>query len=361
LILKDFFRFAISIALVPVTEEQARAQTCELRVADGIGCIFCPEHPERRLSCSGVFGSGRDLDAPASPFAEWALRAQHRCMTVRPPSAVELPHLVRKSRRALELEARALKGALDEYASSVPKAECPHQADVLSAKRAGTRVRSAQRQLLASGQQQARLILVNAYDHVVSMGRLLGADGSMPLYAHTTLSRSVCEAAVRHAWLLGASLSYEERITRSAAGLIANTENRLKGAKDAPERNMGAQMKQALVDNCTAEDRRVRELIERAGMDLVPEARGRKTARVELRGTAVKGPVKVDIGPLMAELLPESPGWYLLSSGIAHSAAWVLHAAVTGPASKPELALTRTCWRSPPQRNRRYPGQRSSS
>jgi hypothetical protein len=44
-----------------------------------------------------------------------------------------------------------LKGALDEYASRVPKAECPHQADVLSAKRAGTRVWSALRQLLASG------------------------------------------------------------------------------------------------------------------------------------------------------------------------------------------------------------------
>jgi hypothetical protein len=52
------------------------------------------------------------------------------------------------------------------------------------------------------------------------------------------------------------------------------------------------------------------------------------------------GPVKVDIGPLMAELLPESPGWYLLSSGIAHSAAWVLQAAVRGPVSEPELALT---------------------
>ena len=262
-------------------------------------------------------------------------------MTVRPPSAaLELPHLVRKSRRALEQEARALKGAVDEYASTRPMAGCPHQADALSVKRVGSRVRAAQRQLLASGQQQARLILVNAYDHLVSMGRLLGTDGSMSLYAHTTLSRSVCEAAVRHAWLLGASLSYEERITRSAAMLIASTENRLKGVRDAPERNMGAQIKQMLVDNCTAEDEQVRQLIGQAGMDLVPEARGRKTARIELRGTAVKAPVKLDIGPLMAELLPESPGWYLLSSGIAHSAAWVLHAAVMGPVNGPELALT---------------------
>ncbi len=262
-------------------------------------------------------------------------------MTVRPPNAaVALPHLVIKSRRALELESRALKAAVDEYASGTPVAGCPHQADVLSAKRAASRVRKAQRQLLASGQQQARLILVNAYDHLVSMGRLLGSDGSISLYAPTTLSRSVCEAAVRHLWLLGASLSYEERITRSAAALIASAENRLKGAGDAPERSMDAEITKMLADHCAAEYEQVRHLVDRAGMELVPDARGKKTARVELRGSAVKAPVKVDIGPLMADLLPESPGWYLLSSGTAHSAAWVLHSAVAGAAADPELALT---------------------
>lgn len=47
--------------------------------------------------------------------------------------------------------------------------------------------------------------------------------------------------------LLGASLSYEEWVTRSAAGLIASTENRLKGVKDAQERNMGALMKRSSI------------------------------------------------------------------------------------------------------------------
>jgi hypothetical protein len=42
----------------------------------------------------------------------------------------------------------------------------------------------------------------------------------------------------------------------------------------------------------------------------------------------------------MAALLPESAGWYLLGSGIAQSAAWVLHTAVTGTANGPEVALT---------------------
>ena len=69
-------------------------------------------------------------------------------------------------------------------------------------------------------------MLVNAYDHLVSMGRLLGSDGAMSLYAHTTLSRSVCEAAVRHAWLLDPSISYEQRITRSAS-LSKDSERRV--------------------------------------------------------------------------------------------------------------------------------------
>ena len=37
-----------------------------------------------------------------------------------------------------------MKAALDEYADSTPTASCPFQADSLSAKRAGSRVRKAQ-------------------------------------------------------------------------------------------------------------------------------------------------------------------------------------------------------------------------
>ena len=99
-------------------------------------------------------------------------------MTVRPATPnVRLPQLATKARRALEQEAHSLKAALDEYASGTPASGCPHEADVARAQRSGSRVRKAQRHLLASGQQQARLMLINAYDHLVSMGRLLGSDG----------------------------------------------------------------------------------------------------------------------------------------------------------------------------------------
>ncbi|HEY6314800.1 MAG TPA: hypothetical protein VIY52_28915 [Streptosporangiaceae bacterium] len=125
-------------------------------------------------------------------------------------------------------------------------------------------------------------MLVNAYDHLLSLGRLLGSDGAMSLYAHTTLSRSVCEAAVRHAWLLDPSISYEERITRSAAMLVANAETRLAGAREIPAHNLGAGTVQKLIDNCAAEYDQVRKLIDRAVMDLALDRAGRKTARIEL-------------------------------------------------------------------------------
>lgn len=102
---------------------------------------------------------------------------------------------------------------------------------------------------------------------------------------------------------------------------------------------LGAATVQKLVSNCAAECDQVRRLIARAGMDLVADRTGRKTARVELRDPAVKVPLKLDIGPLMADLLPDSPGWYRISSGIAHSAAWVLRDGLVGT-SGPDLELT---------------------
>jgi hypothetical protein len=261
-------------------------------------------------------------------------------MTVRPPGAeFKLPHLVNKSRRALELEARSMKAALDDYASDTPMPGCPYEADAASAQRADRRYRKAQRQLLAAGQHEARLMFVNAYDHIVSMGRLLGSDGAMSLYAHTTLSRSVCEAAVRHAWLLDPSISYELRITRSAAALFANTENRLTGAREVPARELDAATVQALIDNCASEHDQVYKLIGRAGMDLTLDRSGKKVARVELRDSPVKVPIKLDIGPLMASLLPDSPSWYRISSGVTHSATWVLRDAIMRTPG-PDLALT---------------------
>lgn len=261
-------------------------------------------------------------------------------MTIRPPSAdIPLPLLVTKSRLALEQEARDLKAALDAYADSSPTSGNLFSDDFFTATHADHRVRGGQSKILALGHYQARLTYVSAYDHLSSMARLLGSDGAMSLYAHTTLSRSVAEAAVRHAWLLDPSISYEQRITRYAAVTYYGAENKLKGAKQslvrAPEH-----VRDLLINKASVELDEVRALIDQAGMDFGLDRKGRDVARIKLRGSDVSTPIKFETGPLMEELLGESPGWYLLSSGVSHSGPWVLHSAVVGDRTGPELELT---------------------
>jgi hypothetical protein len=70
------------------------------------------------------------------------------------------------------------------------------------------------------------LIYASAYDHLVTLGRVLGGDGAMPLFSHASLSRVVCEAAVRFAWLMDPGISSEERIVRGAVALSNSADER---------------------------------------------------------------------------------------------------------------------------------------
>lgn len=263
-------------------------------------------------------------------------------MTVRPPSAdIPLPLLVRRCRRALVQEARDLKAALDANADCSPStSRSLFGDDIAAAERADRSVRDGQLKILTWGHYQTRLTYVNAFDHLSSMARLLGSDGEMSLYAHITLSRSVAEAAVRHAWLLDPSISYEERITRYAAMEYYGGENKLKGARQSLAGKATQQDSEWVIDKCSAEFDQVRALIDQAGMDLGLDRHGRDVTRIELRGSDVRIPIRFETGPLMEKLLAESPGWYLISSGISHSGPWVLDSAVVGDPSAPELSLT---------------------
>jgi len=289
--------------------------------------------------------TGRPVTAKASQRLDIDLQGRgSTCnidpMTVRPPSAyIPLPLLVTKCRLALGQEARDLKAALEAYADSAPMSGNPFSDDVATATHADRRLREGQLKILALGHYQARLTYVNAHDHLSSMGRLLGSDGAMSLYAHTTLSRSVAEAAVRHAWLLDRSVSYEQRMTRYAAVTYYGAENKLKGANQSLVR-VPQQVRDSLINKASAELDQVRALIDQAGMDLGLDRRGRDVARIKLRGSDVATPIKFETGQLMEELLGESPGWYLLSSGVSHSGPWVLHSAVVGDRTGPELSLT---------------------
>jgi hypothetical protein len=232
-----------------------------------------------------------------------------------------------------------LKEVVEEIAEH-PQAGCPSEEDRVTARGANTRrARRAQEQLLARTHQEARLMHINAYDHLVSMSRLLGTDGAMSLYSHTSLSRVACEAAVRLAWLLDSSVTYEERLARGSAVLLAGAEDRLKGAQAIPVGSLPALIGQGMIHDRQDERDEVCDLIKSAGQNLGLDRTKRKVARIEVPAAGVKVPMKLGIAPLMETYLPDSPNWYGLSSAVTHSTPWALHSAVT-PGQVGHLQLT---------------------
>lgn len=246
-------------------------------------------------------------------------------MTVRSDDV--LPTLVAKCHQALEQEAAALKGHVERCAND-PQPDAVFTTDQAAWKSTPNhRHRAGRRRMMQHGLKQARLLHVAAFDHLVTLRRVLGEDGALPIYAHATLSRSACEAAVRLSWHLDATVDYEIRVARSAVALHDSALNQLKGAQHTP-RTLPTQLRSRLIENAQAEHDRVMKLIDSAGMARIPDARGKRTAWIELSDSGTRIPVKLDIGPLMDQLLPDSPGWYNLSSGVAHSATWMLRDAV---------------------------------
>jgi hypothetical protein len=259
-------------------------------------------------------------------------------MTVRPGPGQRLPELLWVSHQVIMEEAEELRSALDEFSSS-PQPGCPHELDRKAWSNLTGPQAEARGRLLGLTQHQAILIYVNAYDHMLTLGRALGGDGATTLFSHVSLSRVACEAAVRFAWVLDPGLSSEERIMRGAALLLVSAEERLKGAKDIPAGHLTAAIRQALVKNCTAERDSARALTECAGVKLAWSKDGKTVARLELDSPKVIVPVKLDITRLMAILLTDSPGWYHPGSSVIHSLYWGLRDAIGSAPGEP-LALT---------------------
>jgi hypothetical protein len=256
-------------------------------------------------------------------------------MTLRPDAGQSLPELVNVSRLAVLAEAEALRDAMTEF-SSTPRPGCPaeHDEKVWSDQSAASA--HGRKRLLVLTRQQAVLVYANAFDHLHTLGRVLGSDGEMPLFSHVATSRVVCEAAVRFAWQHDSGVSSEERVVRGAAALLDSEEQRLKGAMRLPVQ-FGP--RQELIDRSTKERDQAREIISSAGLRLAPAQRGTAIARLELDLPPVSVPVTLDITGLMAALLTESPTWYNISSGVTHSLYWGLRDAVASPPGE-SVALT---------------------
>ncbi len=259
-------------------------------------------------------------------------------MTVRSEPGQQLPELVWVAHQVVTEEAEALRAALGAFSDS-PQPGCPFGLDHSAWSPAVGPQAEARGRLFGLAVHQAVLIYVNAYDHMLTLGRALGCDGATTLFAHVSLSRVVCEAAVRFAWILDSGVGCEERIMRGAAALLVSADERLQGAKNIPARQFNPDLRQALIKNCTDERDSVRALIERAGVRLTWSKYGKGVARLELDSPEVSVPVKLDVTQLMTSLLPDSPGWYVPASGITHSRYWGLRDAIGSAPGEP-LALT---------------------
>jgi hypothetical protein len=88
--------------------------------------------------------------------------------------------------------------------------------------------------VLRHARHQASLIYVNAWDHLITLARILGGDGAMPLFSQASVSRVICEAAVRFAWLMDPDISSAKRLVRGAVALHFSAEERSRGVHALP-------------------------------------------------------------------------------------------------------------------------------
>jgi hypothetical protein len=242
-----------------------------------------------------------------------------------PKPGSQMATLAEKSRRALDLEVTT-NGQQIKAIDQAAKAGCPRDLDNREWKAAVPHTaRAPRRRLMLFVQHQARLNHFNAVDHLLTMARSLGSDGQMSALAPTSLSRVVCEAAVRVNWLLDTAVSFEERITRGAAALYSSGLNELKAANEmaaGPEQVKAVALAQKMLDG-------LGDWLDKAQVDRVLDRNQRNVATLQIPSAGVKVPVELKVGPEMKSRLPEVPTWYSRGSGVAHSATWRLRQVVS--------------------------------
>jgi hypothetical protein len=192
--------------------------------------------------------------------------------------------------------------------------------------------------VLRYARHQASLIYINAWDHLVTLARVVGGDGAMPLFSQATVS-VVCEAAVRFAWLMDPDVSSAKRLVRGAVALHLSVEERHRGVRGLPADRFDPRVYQQMLDSCGKEQASIRKLIDGAGMAFGTSRKGTAKVRLELQSSRVLVPLKINITELMAELLPESPSWYNIGSSVTHSLYWGLRdVSHSGPGESQALA-----------------------
>lgn len=255
-------------------------------------------------------------------------------MTATPSDAsAVIPELVTKAHRALAQEMAALQQNVQAYANE------PQSAGLIVVEQEQWKAathhteRAPQRRLWLQGQQFARLVLANVFDHLWSTLRVLGAPDSITLYSHQTLIRVVCEGAARIVYLLDPGINYEHRLLRIVVMRLGDLDAQIAATRDV----VGAypQLASGLSDAIKQRDDLLQQA-ERAGISIRRDRNG-KPSKLELRSQ--EEPTKLNLSDLVARSFPERPASYRSSSGIVHSNPWMLIDAVVSDHLTPELVL----------------------
>ena len=227
------------------------------------------------------------------------------------------------SNRVLIEEADALREAMEHFGSAPQPGSPWTQDDEAVADNAGP-LTLGRATVLRYARHQLALIYANAWDHLISLARVLGGDGAMSVFSQASLSRVVCEAAVRFAWLMDPDVSSAKRLLRGAVALHYRPEQRSKGVRALPAERFDSGEYQQMLNSCSQERDDIRKLIHAAGMAFGSSQKGNAKVRLELQSPKVSVPLKIEITQLMAELLPDSPSWYNIGASITHSIYWGL-------------------------------------
>jgi hypothetical protein len=183
----------------------------------------------------------------------------------------------------------------------------------------------AQSQVWKKTLDVSELILANLTDHVRALNVLLGSG--YPLYAHGSLARVAFEAVLRLGYLLDHRVDLETRLLRGAATLLHSARQDVLAVSEMPPNVRALREGERYLRRKLEE---FQTLLRSAGMIEAKNEISWADGRTEQITLNITDQAK-DAGGL--------PGFYRLSSGLAHSGPWMLDdLALAGHATKEPVA-----------------------
>ncbi|MEU4239675.1 hypothetical protein [Actinoplanes sp. NPDC026619] len=237
--------------------------------------------------------------------------------------------LVRHYRAAVGQCAANLSRDLGKF--HVPPASSPYKQDDKTARRVTNhKQRHPRARILTLNLEQSFHKIANVRDHLEALATVLGSDPP-PVYAPSSLTRVIVEAAAGLHALLDGSIDIEERLLRASSALLESYHHSLNAALQLPPH--------MFPDAASDARRRLDALVkrvERTGLEVRRQVNGKPTGVRWVGASAFRGVPFATTSAMIEEAFSGYPALYQMGSGVAHSMEWMLgdnaRIAVTGPA-----------------------------